>query len=170
MIALAALIAGLVLAYRHSATFRAIVQGAFQAAKDNVVLLLGPMGLLIRAFQLLYQNSATARQIVTGALDAILDAVNTLVDAVQNLVDWISRIKLPSLPHIPGLNMATSTAALSAGGAQTRTGGAAGPVFHISVSGALDPESTAIAIRRALERYDRRRGRPLGSSGTRASG
>jgi hypothetical protein len=37
---------------------------------------------------------------------------------------------------------------------------------NVTINGAIDPESTAIAIRRVMRRYDRRRGqRPLGGLG-----
>jgi len=153
----AALTAGVVLAYRHSSRFREIVQSAFATAKQNAVLLLGPIGLLIRAFQLLYEKSGTVRAAVKGAMDAITAAIEAVLDAVNRLIGALGRIHVPSI-DLPGPlalpGGASGPASRSAGG---------GPVINVSISGAIDPESTALAIRRVMERYDRRRGqRPLG--------
>lgn len=162
IIAIAALVGGLVLAYKRSATFRSIVQSAFKVAKDNAILLLGPIGLIIKAFQLLYQKSGTVREGVKKAMEIIHAAIKLVLDAVNALVDAISHIHVPDIPSIPGLN-STALAAPS-----SRTTGTGGPVVNVNISGAVDPESTALAIRRVLERYDRRRGRrPLGGSGAR---
>ena len=195
IIAVAALTAGIILAYKHSATFRNIVQSAFAVAKQNAVLLLGPLGLIIRAFQLLYQNSGTFRQIVAAALhavadaaglvlrafqklvssgksvgdaltrafNAVVDAINGLISIVENLVRDIGKIHFPSKPSwvpfsVPGGFAATPMAA-----------GSGGPVINVNITGAIDPEASALAIRRVLTRYDRRRGQsPLGGGLTRA--
>ena len=164
IVALAALAAGLYLAYRHSATFRGMVQSAFQSARENVLLLLGPMGLIARGFIELYQHSSTFRAVVTGAMHAVLEAINLVVDAISNLIGKISGIHFPSKPSwlplsVPGVP--ASAISPMAYGAP-----AGGPVVNVTINGAIDPESTAIAIRRVMRRYDRRRGqRPLGGLG-----
>lgn len=192
IVAVGLLTAGIILAYRHSATFRSIVQSAFAVARQNVLLLLGPIGIAIRLFMLLYQNSGTVRAGVAAAMrgiadavgivvkafhslidagssvrgllvrafNAIADAINALVGAIESVISAIGRIHFPSKPSwVPFAIPATiGPAGLAAG--------STGPVINISVSGAIDPESTALAIRRVVERYDRRRGRsPLGSAG-----
>jgi len=154
----AALTAGIVIAYRHSSRFREIVQSAFATAKQNAVLLLGPIGLLIRAFQLLYEKSGTVRAAVKGAMDAITAAIEAVLDAVNRLIGALGRIHVPHI-DLPGPLALPGGA--SSGPASRSAGG--GPVINVSISGAIDPESTALAIRRVMERYDRRRGqRPLG--------
>jgi hypothetical protein len=161
IIAVAALTAAIVIAYKHSATFRAIVQSAFSVARQNAVLLLGPLGLIIRAFQLLYQNSGTVRQAVSSAMDAIRRAIQLVLEAVNQLVGAISHIHFPSKPSwVPFSVPAVSSSATG------RAATSSGPVVNVSISGAIDPEATALAIRRVLTRYDRRRGRsPLGGAG-----
>lgn len=160
IIAVAALTAGIVLAYRHSSKFREIVQQAFAVAKQNAILLLGPIGLLIRAFQLLYQRSGTVREAVTNAMNAIKRAIDWVLDAVNNLISALGRIHVPDI-DLPG-PLAVSGAPAAATTASTRSG----PVVNVQIHGAIDPESTALAIRRVMERYDRRRGRrPLGGEG-----
>lgn len=162
IIAVAALTAGIVLAYRHSATFRSMVQSAFTVARQNAILLLGPIGLIIRAFQLLYQHSGTVRQAVSAAMDAIAAAIQRVLDAVNSLVGAIGHIHFPSKPSWVPLSV---PATASPAGYATTTGG---PVVNVNISGAIDPEATALAIRRVLVRYDRRRGRsPLGGASIR---
>lgn len=161
IVAVAALTAAIVIAYRHSATFRAIVQEAFQVARQNAILLLGPIGLVIRAFQLLYQHSGTVRQAVSAAMDAIRAAIQLVLDTVNQLIGAISHIHFPSKPSwVP-----FSVPAPAGMGASSYAAGAGGPVVNVNISGAIDPESTALAIRRVLARYDRRRGYgPLGGA------
>lgn len=158
VVALAALAAGLYLAYRHSATFRAVVASAFDFARSHVLLLLGPMGLIVQGFITLYQHSATFRNVVVGAMNAVLSAINAVVGAVENLVSKLGSIHVPHIPHIPGVNM-TTTALVG----PSSYASAPAPIINVTITGAIDPESTAIAIRRQLARYDRRRGlTPLG--------
>ena len=157
VVAVIALAAAIVLAYRHSATFRAVVQSAFSAAKQNVLLLLGPLGLIVRAFQLAYQNSATFRNIVTAAMSAIEAAINLVISAIGRLTSALSHIHVPHI-DLPGpLSVGMSGGAAVAGYGVSPY--AAAPVYQINVTGAIDPEATAQAIRRVLERSDRRRGR-----------
>jgi hypothetical protein len=202
VLAVAALAVGIVVAYRHSATFRAIVGGAFDACKkagllmlapikafggllqsawgyakqfgsiasaafrivrQYGVLMLGPIGLWIKMIQIAWQHSATFRQITVAAFDAVKAAIQAVIDAISSVIGAIGRIHFPSKPSWLPLSAGYSVPApyLSAGGLAAETG--SGMVVHVSVSGAIDPEATAIQIRRILERYDRRRGRrPLG--------
>ena len=126
------------------------------------------MGLIIKAFITLYQNSSTVRSVVTGTLNAILTAIQDVLEAIQSLVGWIGRIHFPSKPDWLPLSLPGTSAMVPAGPATMMAGGA--PVVNVTIHGALDPESTAIAIRRVLSRYDRRRGRPLGLGATGALG
>ena len=159
IVALAALAAGLYLAYRHSATFRAVVASAFDFARQHVLLLLGPMGLIAEGFITLYQHSSTFRSVVVGAMNAVLDAVHAVIDAINSLVGKISGIHFPSKPSWLPLSVPTVATAGPGAGAYA----SAGPVVNVTIQGAIDPESTALAIRRVLARYDRRRGfAPLG--------
>jgi hypothetical protein len=158
VIALAALAAGLVIAYRHSATFRGIVQAAFGAAQSAAGALERAAGSLVRKFAVVVAAAGSVKRAVSAAFDAIAAAVDRVISAIERLLDKIPDIHLPSLP---GLNMAGPTAALAA--VPLGSSSSAGTTINVTVAGAIDPESTALAIRRVLERYDRRRGRrPLG--------
>lgn len=165
VVALAALAVGIVIAYRHSATFRSIVQSAFSAvaaAARTAWSAISAVGGMIRSVAGL---GGVLKSGLVAAMDAISHAIQTVVGWVERLVGAIGRIHFPSIPHIPGLSAASY--GYSYGGVATPAGLSAssgggyrsGPSYVINVSGALDPESTAIAIRQSLERYDRRRGR-----------
>lgn len=206
VIAVAALAAGIILAYRHSATFRAIVGGAFDACKkagslmlqpitafigllqsawgfakqfgsiasaafrivrEYGVLMLGPIGLWAKLIQVAWQHSQTFRQITVAAFDAVKSAIQAVIDAISSVIGAIGRIHFPSKPGWLPLSAPggySVPAPYLGPGLAMETG--SGMVVNVSVTGAVDPEATAIQIRRILERYDRRRGRrPLGGEG-----
>jgi len=160
IIAVAALTAAVVIAYRHSATFRAIVQGAFAAAKSTASALVPVLHLIVDAMRSLWQAAGPVRTALVGAMEAILHAIQAVLDAISNVVGAISRIHFPSKPS--WLPLAVPAAAGPGGFGAPRSG----PVINVTISGAVDPEASAQAIRRVLTRYDRRRGnRPLGGGG-----
>ena len=66
IIAVAGLIAGLVLLYKNSETFRQIVWKMWEALKVFWPFLLGPIGFAIKGFQLLYEKSETFRKVLAG--------------------------------------------------------------------------------------------------------
>jgi hypothetical protein len=94
-----------------------------------------------------------------GWLDDLADKVGDVLGAVGRLLGAIDRIHLPSLPHIPGFNLAPIPA--FAGAPTSRSGGSSAsstaPVV-VNVYGALDPEAVARQIRRLLADHDRRQG------------
>lgn len=105
--------------------------------------------------------------ILAAPFNLVRDAVETVVGAVQRLIDWLGRIKVPKLsfPKIPGLN-ATAVPALAPSGlgpaafARAAVPAAApGAAVVINISGAIDPEATARQIRRILAAHDGRGGR-----------
>lgn len=162
IVAVAALTAAVVIAYKHSSTFRAIVQGAFSVAKQSASALLPVLRSIVQAFQSLYQATGPVRSALVSAMSAIRDAIEAVVRAVESLIGQIGRIHFPSKPSwVPFAVPGVATA-----GVGTRAGASSGPVVNVTISGAIDPEATALAIRRVLTRYDRRRGqRPLGGGG-----
>jgi hypothetical protein len=107
---------------------------------------------------------------VSDALSAPWEAMKSAIDkvasAVESLIGWIGRIKIPDLGGLGGLiSKVTRTApapetagvrSLSAArvGSSTTTG--TGPT--IVVNGALDPEAVARQINRILERHNSRVG------------
>jgi hypothetical protein len=119
------LVGAIVLAYKRSATFRAIVQGAMAAAAiavgklgDAFQVLVGVVktvfgviktvigtyiGIYVKAFELLGKGAVKAFQFLKDhaldAINALLAPVQKVIDLVQSLLDKISSIHLP---HIPG--------------------------------------------------------------------
>jgi hypothetical protein len=164
VIAVVALTAALVLAYRHSATFRSIVQAAFQAVIKYGWMLAGPLAPFILALKEAWEHSATLKTIAVDAFNAIARAIDYLVGKISGLVGKLGSIHIP---HIPGVNVAGYgygvPAPMLAGPGMFAAETGSGMIVNVTVTGAVDPESTAIQIRRILQRYDRRRGRsPLG--------
>jgi hypothetical protein len=108
---------------------------------------------------------ASAVGAIAGAFNSIKDAVYGAIGAVSNLIGMLSRIKVPHI-NLPGPFMLPSPAGMPAPGAATR--GVAGATavapggVTINISGSLDPEGTARAIRRILDAHDRRQGRVFG--------
>jgi TP901 family phage tail tape measure protein len=91
VVALALLAAGLVFAYKHSETFRNIVNGAFNAVKDVAILafglikkaaeygLLGPIGLVITHW-------SQAKDILGGIWNAVKSVAETVWNAIKDSV------------------------------------------------------------------------------------
>lgn len=104
---------------------------------------------------------------------AISDAIGDVIDAIDSLIGWIAKIKLPDvggwlskvggiIPHTaapPTVPAGVTT--LSAGARRPATGSAAAagtPGPTIVVQGALDPEAVARQIQRILAGHNRRHG------------
>ena len=162
IIAVAALTAAIVLAYRHSATFRGIVQGAFSAAKSAASALVPILHAVWDAMRSVWQAAAPVRAAIVGAFDEIQRAINRVISAIESVISAIGRIHFPSKPSWVPFSVPSAAYAGAGGYATTSTG----PVINVTINGAVDPEASAQAIRRVLTRYDRRRGgRPLGGGG-----
>lgn len=83
VLAIAALIAGLVLAYKKSDTFREIVNAAFRSVASV---------------------ATAAFDVVSGAIQAVWGWLKRLWDMIQNVISSIRNIKVPSLPSwLPGV-------------------------------------------------------------------
>ena len=102
------------------------------------------------------------------AKDAILGFVKAVMGPIRDLIELIGKIKIPKLPNtrLPGpLMLPPAVASAGTGVSSTRAGSSgragAGSPLTINVYGAIDPEGTARAIRRVLERHDRRQGRTV---------
>lgn len=99
---------------------------------------------------------------IAGAFNAIWRAVNRVIEIIKDLIDWLSKIHVPSihLPHIPGLPGRAAPAVYGAARGVGVAPAAATPGgITVNVYGAVDPEGTARAIRRVLVAHDRRQGR-----------
>lgn len=94
-------------------------------------------------------------------INAVRSAIDAVIGAVQRLIGWLGRIKVPkiSLPKIPGLSSVSS----SLSSPTLRRGGDVGAmaagatVININVSGTLNDADAARALRRVLAEDSRRR-------------
>lgn len=113
VIAIAALVAGIVLAYKRSETFRAIVDGAMNAAKtavgwviDKVQWLADKLGVNREAWDRLKDAATTAASWISdkvgGAFRTLMTPIDTVKDAIEWLIDHLEDIKLPDLPGWAG--------------------------------------------------------------------
>jgi hypothetical protein len=133
VVALAALAAGLVLAYTRSQTFRNIVTAAMSGVLAAVqavgrafnvlreaaawafnwitdhwrvaAFAFGPIG---AALVVIVDNFDRIRSAASSAFNAIVGGINRAIEAVRSLIDWLSKIRVPKikLPHIPGTRTA----------------------------------------------------------------
>ena len=183
--ALALLVAGFIIAYKKSETFRDIVDGAMKVVKTAIgkvgdafdtilkaakaafgwitdhwkiaLFAFGPVGVAVK---LLADNFDKVKSAAKAAFDAITNAIASVTQAVKDLIGWIGKIKVPkiSLPHI---GKAGPAGAYYMGGGPAVAGyAAAGPApVTINFYGPTDPEGAAREISRVLRAHEVRQGR-----------
>ena len=150
-----------------AANVREVVANAFRTVRDIVVPIFGAIreawANMVGAIKGAVAGMAA---ILAAPFNAVKGAIDAASNAVQTLIGWLGRIKVPSinLPKIPGFNMAPNMAPAGVAAApqvaapgQRAAAPAAGGIT-ITVNGALDPEATARQIRRILAGHDRRMG------------
>ena len=195
IIALAALGVALVVAYKKSETFRDVVQGgmeavtnavkaidrAFDALKasafvawnwitDHWKLALFAFGPIGAAVYLISTNFERIENTARSAFNFIINKIQEVIGAISSLIDWLGKIKFPSVPKafrrvlgaIPHTAMvAPAIAGVSSRGAAAGVGRSSGGAVTVNVYGAVDPEGTARAIKRILAGHERRQGRTV---------
>jgi hypothetical protein len=156
VLAIAALVAGLVLAYNKSATVRAIVQDVGRVGKQAVGWVVDKVADLVAAFK---DNLPGALEAVktafTVATDVLLAPWKAVLKAVQSVIDLIKKIKLPHI-NVPGLRIVSSSSgAGGSSGIPPVVVQETGPRYdiRITVEGALDPVGVATQIGQLLNRY-----------------
>jgi hypothetical protein len=163
VVAVIALGAALVLAYRNSQTFRNLVNAAFDAVVSAGRHLAGPVQDFAGALKTAWGYAQNLERIAVAAFNAIWDAIQRVITAIGNLIGRITSIHFPSKPGWLPLSTGFAIPAPMGISPAAVTGEAGGMNVTVTVTGAIDPEATAQQIRRILTRYDRRRGqRPLG--------
>lgn len=167
VIAVAALVGGIILAYQKSETFRNIVDAAMDvvhAAFDKVVGIVTDIpgfiqdvidkaGFLAPAFE-------TAKTLIVGYFDLITLPLRTVIDLVQELIDWIGKIDFPNIPDLNPLNGRTASGRSSTGsGFGIRsTGSPSGVTINVPAGFVGDEDKLARVIGRMLDSRGRRLG------------
>ena len=155
------------------------VGSTIRGAWDGITALVGRVAsgiksAMIGAFNSLRSAASGLASALSAPFNTIKSAVNGVINAVQSLIGWLSRIKVPkiSLPKIPGLGRSAapsgvSTATTAVAGARaapvplagfSSRAGDTGAAVVINVNGALDPEGVARQIRRILNGHGTRVG------------
>lgn len=193
IVAITALVAGLVLAYNKSETFRTAVQTAARASKaafDTVVnvikVVIGAIGNMISRVGGVGGAFRGAMNVAAAAVRILTAPIRGLISLIQSVIGWISRIRFPSPPgwmkRLTGSAMNFSAgggAMLTAAGPATFSplGGvlapaASGPInvdartiINVDGSGIVDARAVAEQIRDALKTDGRQRGGRLAAMG-----
>jgi len=184
--AVAALTAGIIIAYKKSETFRNVVTAAMngvKAAVDGVknafqylwniakgafdwvvghwklaLFAFGPIG---AAVYVIVQNFDKLRAAAQSAWNVITGGVNAVLAAINSVIgavkDLIGWIGRIHVPHI-NLPGPFSLEASAGGGARARGATATAGGTVINVYGTVDPDGTARAIARTLQARSRRIG------------
>lgn len=187
ILAVAALAAGLVIAYTRSATFRAIVtaaldavaaaakivgaafssllgaaQSAFNWIGDHWKVGLFAFGPIGAAVLLIIDNFDRLKSAAKATFDAIASAIAGISSAIQSVIDKVGDlIGAIGRIHVPHINLpGPFLAPAGAGAGVGARSSAPSPSIVINVTGAIDPEGTARAIERVLQGHARRQGRP----------
>jgi hypothetical protein len=151
----------------YVAVFRAVFTGVSSAASTVAHAVTSAWATVWGGLE---RAASAAGRVLAAPFNTVRTAIESVITAVQNLISWLGRIKVPSIkiPHIPGVNLgaasAPAPAAFGAFAAPRVTGvarqarAAPGGVV-ININGALDPEGVARQVERILGGHDRRVGR-----------
>lgn len=166
VVAIAALVAGFILAYKKSATFRDIVQTAGNIGKeaigwivDRIGDVIDIAGKLIGWFRDKIPDAIdTFKTRAKQGIDLVLAPFRALQDIIQKILDLIGKIKLPDI-HIPGLRAVaggTSVATAGGGAAAALLGG---DTFEFHFSGFFgDQDALVQRVVTEVGRINSRRG------------
>lgn len=171
VVALAALAAAVVIAYRRSSTFREIVQTAMAIAREAIqrvgdkAIALG--GWLLEMKDKAAKAGAGLKEKLVNAADGVRDRIASLRDQirayfaamlapVQSLIDKVQSVidKIQSIPGIPGGGGDGSRIAARTGDPFTAT--PSGDVYHFTINGALDADSVVRQLDALMSKYARR--------------
>lgn len=184
VVAIAAVAAGMVLAYKRSATFRGIVQAVGRAGQAALGWIVSKARDVATWFGKLGPAANVAKRIAVAAFKAYTAPIRFLIGLIKDVVGWIGKIKFPKPPGwlkkaggaIGGLfggapvvrapSRLVSSPLTGRGAAGTSTsflefmagGRGGGTIVNVTVNGALDPVAVGDQIALILARRDRRRG------------
>jgi hypothetical protein len=183
ILAIVALAAGFVVAYKRSETFRDIVQGVGRAAAAAVGWVVDKAKAVWDWFGRLGPAASAGKELVVKAFDAYTKPIQFVIGLIKDVVDWISKIDFPSPPGWmkdlgglvglggdPGGTSSTGVRSVAAGGRggplgssmfDVMGGSSAGGNVYIQVNGALDPVSVGQQLYDLLRQHGVRVGRPV---------
>lgn len=96
--AIALLAAGFVLAYKKSDTFRGIVNAVGKAGQTAIGWVVDKAKALGEWFGKLGPAANKAKDVAVKAFDVYTTPIQLVIDLIMKLVDWIKKIKFPSIP------------------------------------------------------------------------
>lgn len=160
VLAIAALVAGFVLAYKKSETFRAIVQTVGRVGKealgwivDRIQDVIDIAGKVIGWFKdKIPAALETLGNVAKRIGDVVLAPFRTLQSIIEKVIDLIGKIKIPDIPDwVPGVGRAAATSAT--------TGTATAfiqPIIQVTVQGFIGtPDQLVEPLARAFQRAGR---------------
>ncbi|HAT1419171.1 TPA: hypothetical protein I8W13_000814 [Corynebacterium striatum] len=149
IVAISALVAGLVLAYNKSETFRNAVQTAARASKAAFDVVVNVIRAVIAAIGNMISRVGGvggafrgAMNIAAAAVRILTAPIHGLISLIQSVIGWISRIRFPSPPGWMR-KLTGSAMSFSAGGGAMLT--AAGPASFSPLGGVLAPAASGPA-------------------------
>lgn len=149
VVAVAALVAGIIIAYKHSETFRNAVDKAWDVLKAS------PLGLIIGQMQ----GLAGAVESVVGWISRIhWPSPPSWLGKIGGVVGGLFGAAPASAPAIMARGLATPRSSGRGPRSLGPSSASSGSGVTIIVNGATDPEGTARAIKRALAGHARRQG------------
>jgi hypothetical protein len=136
-----ALVAALVLAYKKSDAFRAVVDKMGEVGKKA----LGKIG----------DAAGPMKDLLVKAFEAVAGPIQTVIDKIQELVQWIKDIDFPDFPDwVPFAGKSAGTASTGPTARGFATGGG-GPTMIVNITGATDPVAVGRQVRALQYRFDR---------------
>lgn len=111
VILIVALVAGLILAYKKSETFREIVDGAMKLVKKAIDPVVNIIGDIVKGvkdatdkFPFFSDAVGVAKTLVVTYFDAITLPIRTVITLVGDLIAAIKKIDFPDIPDLNPLN------------------------------------------------------------------
>lgn len=168
VVAVAALAAGLVIAYNKSETFRDIVDAAMGvvsdavgAVGDGIEAVIDWVGKADKGWEAIQTAAENALDPVASAVGAVSTALETAVGWVKDLVDWIGKIDFPDI-DIPGVNLKTAQGTQSPFTTPATLTTPTAPAVNLNVYAALQDQDTAMrTLVQGLTDYFARQGLTL---------
>jgi hypothetical protein len=136
-----ALVAALVLAYKKSDAFRAIVDKMGDVA--------------VKAFEGIGDAVGVMKDLVVKGFNGLADPIQKVIDKIQELIQFIKDIDFPDIPDLNPFGRSGGPGTTSGPAPAGRTAGGGGWVQNITINGATDPVAVGRQVRALTYRFDR---------------